>query len=303
LLERQRTNSLTYSEQLDNAAWLKTSGVTITANSTVSPDGSANADTITWNGSNREVAQLVAVANGVFSFYAKGSGTIYVGVAGGTQPQTIFTLTANWSRIVVPYTGTSSYVYIGNYGGATATSVDVWGAMLEAGAYGTSYVKTEAAAVTRLADAASKTGISSLIGQAEGTVFVDFIQRAVGASVVQIQLNDGSNSNRVQIEVNSSGNGVMYVFSGGGLTGQISLGAFTAGTQYKIAMVYKVNDFAVYKNGTLIGTDTSGAVPTSLTRIDLGAEVGTSYTGYELSQALVFKTRLTNAQLAELTTL
>jgi hypothetical protein len=45
----------------------------------------------------------------------------------------------------------------------------VWGFQLEIGAsYATSYIPTLGAAVTRLVDSASKTGISSLIGQTEG---------------------------------------------------------------------------------------------------------------------------------------
>jgi hypothetical protein len=43
LIEEQRTNLLTYSEQFDNAAWSK-GGATITANTTVSPDGALTAD-------------------------------------------------------------------------------------------------------------------------------------------------------------------------------------------------------------------------------------------------------------------
>jgi hypothetical protein len=43
LIEEQRTNLLTYSEQFDNAAWAK-GGATITANTTVSPDGALTAD-------------------------------------------------------------------------------------------------------------------------------------------------------------------------------------------------------------------------------------------------------------------
>ena len=48
LLEPQRTNSATFSESLDNAAWNKTSyPVTITANQTASPTGYVDADLIT----------------------------------------------------------------------------------------------------------------------------------------------------------------------------------------------------------------------------------------------------------------
>ena len=43
LIEEQRTNLLTYSEQFDNAAWTKLRA-TVTANATTSPDGTTNAD-------------------------------------------------------------------------------------------------------------------------------------------------------------------------------------------------------------------------------------------------------------------
>ena len=45
LIEEARTNLLTYSDQFNNAAW-STSGATITANATASPDGTANADAL-----------------------------------------------------------------------------------------------------------------------------------------------------------------------------------------------------------------------------------------------------------------
>jgi hypothetical protein len=48
LIEQQRTNLVTYSEQFDNAAWTKTNA-TITANATTSPDGTTNADTLVEN--------------------------------------------------------------------------------------------------------------------------------------------------------------------------------------------------------------------------------------------------------------
>ena len=48
LIELVPYNLLTYSEQFDNAAWTK-SGVTVTANTTISPDGTQNADKLTIN--------------------------------------------------------------------------------------------------------------------------------------------------------------------------------------------------------------------------------------------------------------
>jgi hypothetical protein len=48
LIEEQRVNLLTYSEQFDNAAWAK-SGTTITANAAIAPDGTTTADKVVEN--------------------------------------------------------------------------------------------------------------------------------------------------------------------------------------------------------------------------------------------------------------
>lgn len=48
LIEEQRTNLLTYSEQFDNAAWTK-SRSTVTANTTTAPDGTTTADKLVPN--------------------------------------------------------------------------------------------------------------------------------------------------------------------------------------------------------------------------------------------------------------
>ena len=51
LIEEQRVNSVTHSEEFDNAAWLKSGGggVTITANDILAPDGTTTADKIIAN--------------------------------------------------------------------------------------------------------------------------------------------------------------------------------------------------------------------------------------------------------------
>lgn len=51
LIEEQRTNLLTYSEQFDNAAWTKTAS-SITANAVVAPDGTITADSFVESNTN-----------------------------------------------------------------------------------------------------------------------------------------------------------------------------------------------------------------------------------------------------------
>ena len=78
----------------------------------------------------------------------------------------------------------------------------------------------------------------------------------------------------------------------------------TSGT-HKAAIAYKQNDVAFYLDGILIGTDTSVNISTLMSQVNLGT-IGAATSldqPYRQTQALLFKTRLTNAELAALTTI
>ena len=70
-----------------------------------------------------------------------------------------------------------------------------------------------------------------------------------------------------------------------------------------MAFAYNENDFALYANGNLIGSDTSGSVPTC-DSFDFGlGPYGAGYAAKRTKQTILFPTRLTNAELAALTTI
>jgi hypothetical protein len=72
--------------------------------------------------------------------------------------------------------------------------------------------------------------------------------------------------------------------------------------RHKLAIAYKQNDFALYIDGQLIGTDTSGNIPTMSAFEINGADVSNlSYA--DVNAVALWKTRLTNTQLAQLTTI
>ena len=58
--------------------------------------------------------------------------------------------------------------------GAVGSYFYAWGLQAESGTYPTSYIPTYGSASLRGADSCSKTGISSLIGQTEGTLYLEF---------------------------------------------------------------------------------------------------------------------------------
>jgi len=174
------------------------------------------------------------------------------------------------------------------------------------GSYATSYISTTSSSATRVADVCSKTDISSLIGQTEGVVFVDFDFNAKfsASGVIPISANNPSVSGNVcYIFVTTSNDLLVEMSNSSGVQCSI-VGSIGAVGRKKIAFAYKQNDFVVYMNGTQIGTDTSGSV-VALSRLRVGGYL--TSTDFDLNsginQAVLFPTRLTNAELASLTTL
>jgi hypothetical protein len=171
----------------------------------------------------------------------------------------------------------------------------------EVGAYPTTYIPTTTAAVTRLADAASKTGISSLIGQTEGTVFLDLNYQAITGLSMFISIRPNSTN---KIEVYRDGTSIFGDVLGNNVSVVLSRVANPAG-QYKIALAYKSGQTALYINGTSVGTSTTAfSFAVSMADLFLNLRSGPTFVEQTFyNQAALFPTRLTNAQLAQITTL
>ena len=333
LLEPQRTNLALYSEQLDNAAWTK-SGVTVTANQAISPDGYQNADKVTNATVSDFISQIIAgptatayaasfyiknedstlteilVRNSVSSLFGEinWSGSQLVSITGVVNGTLTFEAVGNdWYRIFAYYTSVETIQRVRIFPDkiASGKSVYVWGYQLEQGAsYASSYIgPTLGASVTRLADAAYKTGISSLIGQTEGTIYAEIDFDTISEESRFIQLSDGTNNNRFYIGALTTNNINYTAITAGTTIVNISSSAQSSGV-LKVAAAYANNDFVLYVNGTQIGTDTTGTIP-AMSQVSVGYNnlANNRHIAYGVNQALLFKTRLTNAQLAELTTL
>jgi hypothetical protein len=208
----------------------------------------------------------------------------------------------------------SGSVYIANdlgqitYLGNGTSGLYVWGAQLEQGSYPTSYIPTTSASVTRNADVISKTGISSLIGQTEGTLFVD---------VDFTHNNKGQNEYLAQVWVDSANRILLYRSTNGRIAAYLLRSSsaiynfeslIDTNGKHKIAFAYKSGDIVFYIDGVAVNSSTSTFTAfSSMSNYDLGihtaggspAEIG----DYPYSSAALWKTRLTNTQLAELTTL
>jgi hypothetical protein len=329
LLEPSRQNLFTNDSYFGGADWTK-QDATITSNVAISPEGVQNASLYTTTSDIYDfVRQTKSFTSGTaytLSVFAKAGTSNEVsltfqstafGAAGavfnlstlaitpsGTTTGKIEDYGNGWFRCSATATATASTNASTGFASPAAgavTTLYLYGAQLEQGSYPTSLIPTYGTSATRTADACSKTGISSLIGQTEGTLFLDITTTDDITTVTPIGISDGTATNRVLLYV---GSGILnaLVTVSGSAQATISSSAISANTRYKMAIAYKANDFAFYVNGALVGTDTNGTVPAcSKFNYDNGSGSATFY-GLN-NQALLFKTRLTNAQLAELTTL
>ena len=363
LVEPQRTNLLTYSEQFDDVDWLKFGSITVNSNTTISPNGTINADSLIPQSVNGTfaVAKVISKSTSPTSYtlsgYAKSSGYNYlilridqgdsngvaiafdintgvISTAGATSGTGWLFNNANivntqndWFRFSISFTtGSSSYlrsiIYVSNltgdgfavpsYLGTGTSGVYIWGAQLEAGSYATSYVPTVATSVTRNADVISKTGISSLIGQTEGTIFFDGIVNDIQNIFTNILNTNKTPSTSSQIalsKVKATNKFNFDQFYGDGTFERITLlstNSFANGTRTKVAIRYKSGDFAMYINGNLEAT--SSLTFTNIgTKSELFLNDSETFFAYQenvsFNNAILFKTVLSNSELAQLTTL
>jgi hypothetical protein len=133
-------------------------------------------------------------------------------------------------------------------------------------------------------------------------LFLDFEGGANDSINHFLGLSDGTTNNRVIIVRSTSNTLYTQIRVAGVDQAQIATATLTANTRYKCAVAYKLNDIVFYVNGALVGTDTTATIPaTSVFATNNGT--GSSYFERAINQTLIFKTRLTNAELATLTTL
>ena len=339
LLEPQRTNLVPHSEY--TGGYIAQGTGTRTDNDEISPEGLQNAftlndtssgeyyrieDTISVSGGDYTLSVFLKKTTGALSHYAglqldisrkyvivdTTNGTHNEAGSSGNDSVTIEDWDSNWWRVIITNniiagtTRVALWPAISSDGsaisfGATGENT-FYGIQLEESSYPTSYIPTYGTSVTRVADAASKTGISDLIGQTEGTLFLDFEFINPNKVVVLFTIHDNANNKRLELWAN---NNVLNGFIGGSVNIAIGNTTITNG-RHKAAIAYdESGDQAFYVDGVQIGTSSTAYTIASLTgiRFNNWSGSGTYKTKEGVKQTLLFKTRLTNEELATLTTL
>ena len=344
LLEPERDNWVTQSEHLESSSWYK-ARCTIEDNSTTSPEGVVNASKMTSTDASESYIGHNAAITGTkatWSFFAKKGDLDYAhglvwdtsangcrqwfnlstGEVGGTTTfgsghsvdyATIEDYGNGWYRcaMVVNLTaGTQGFrVNISSADTTITSPVNsygyFYGLQAEDASYPTSYIPTYGASVTRSLDSCVATSVSDLIGQNQGTMFVDITINNISGQTndpIPISLKgSGSTNSYISLYDNGRVQAVHYGF--GSIQANINLPSYglTDG-RHKFAFVYSDNDFKLYIDGALAGSDTSGLVDAQ-SDVHLGY-YNTAFNGtIKNHQALLFTTALTDSECIALTTL
>jgi hypothetical protein len=205
---------------------------------------------------------------------------------------------------------TSGFLRAGSFSGTVTDVIYGFGAQLETGSVATSYIPTTAAPVTRNADVISVTGaVSGCIGQTEGTIYAEVDMRnAISRNANFLQLRqDGSNF--ITIGITTAFGGTNTIAVRAQQAGSFVIGFHqqnNAAGIYKIAFAYKSTDCKLYINGTDAGVTivTNNAFTAfSFNEIQLGMSNSANHFNDRIRSAALYSTRLTDSELAALTTL
>jgi len=343
LVEPQRTNLTLQSENL-GTTWY-TAGGALTLNATTAPDGNTTADKIKADTSTgvHVYQQTLTVSNATvytMSVYVKAAEYTYFELADTSSlkgqtfnltaktisaPQTAGVGTATsskitdvgngWLRCSITYTTSSTTVLFRislsngtstTFTGDNTSGLFAWGAQLEAGSNATSYIPTVASSVTRNADVISKTGISDLIGQTEGTLLIDYIFKTPPFDICgPVGLSSDAGNNRILFWNNYTFNTIaINIRANGSNLFNTYVGNQVDGTRYKLAVSYKSGDIKVYLNGVLTNTFTNTfTFTTPLNILYNAAYESTSNVHQRTNNISLWKTALTSTELATLTTI
>jgi hypothetical protein len=313
LIEPQRTNLLTYSQDYSNSSWNKALGSTLESSTITSPSGQDNAFLIDMTASGTFISKAVtftAVPHS-YSLFLKSptvNGTYVINYFDGDHHRVLINLTTVWQRFELNFTpnAVNGFVYLGDPRSLSPTlkTAHVWGAQLEESNYSTSYIPTLGSSVTRNQDLISKTGISDLINSQEGVLFLEMAALVNDLNIRTITLSNGTSSTRVLIAYSGSSNAIYFNININGTSAFAYQNAsYDITKNLKIAFSYKLNQFKIFINGVKVHENLLGNVPNANALNSLALDNGGGLAPYfgKISQLQLYKTALTDDECILLT--
>ena len=332
LLEPQRTNVVTYSE--DFSQWSK-QDITVVPNVANSPYGVNNATEIIEgtgtsqhrinisntllnstvytssfyvkrNVGSRNFA-IINILSGQRTYYNLTNGTIIASYVGSG---TIESLGDGWFKCTATGTSisTSGAFYAAmadvteTYVGDGTSSLYIWGCQNEEGSYPTSYIPTNGATATRNQEICNNA--TPEINSDEGVLYLEASALSNDLTKRSIALSDSGSANRVLFRYDNVLNRIKaFIISGTVIQANLGFTVSNVLDFLKIAVKYKENDFALWVNGIEVDTDTSGNTPIGLNTLQFANGVNGEFFYGNTKDLKYYPKALTDAQLQTLTTI
>jgi len=177
----------------------------------------------------------------------------------------------------------------------------VWGYQMESDAsYPTSYIPTYGTSVTRNIDICIKTSATSLIGQTQGTFFIEFVP--LTSDPMDIFYFNQTTSSSVHLRGSNPINARIRI---GSFSFQVNGGNMSVAQTYKVAVVYDESfGLKLFVNGVKYENNTPFTFAASLDTIVINTTAFWIGDGaIENKQSLVFPTALTDSECIALTTI
>jgi len=181
-------------------------------------------------------------------------------------------------------------------------SVNAFGGQVEVGAFATSYIPSTTIAVARAVDVCSALVSAFAFNADEGALSVACTPVGVGAGLqTAVYLDDGTSNERMGVRASSATNAILAV-DGGATQTSVSIGTLVAGTAFKAAFAYRLNDMAGVMSGGTVQLDTTCTLPT-VTKLLIGTRLtgSESLTGW-YTRAAYYNKRLSDATLIRIIT-
>jgi len=337
LPETAATNLLTYSEEFNNAIWVKTFS-TISANAGIAPDGTMTADKLipdVTTGQHRVNYTTTSTAQAYsFSAYLKadgynyawlriGAAAVYVDLTGTLSPNTALGgsnplsihIGNGWYRVSFNATaGVNDVVRINalsvsngsDFAGDGTSGILVWGAQLETGTYASSYIKTAGATATRAADVLT-VPLANVAGfNAAGyTMVVDMRQIVtINANRYFMSVTDGTSNNFSGISnLGVTDNLFRNSMTSGGIASVGVAETTVPITRSKFSSSFATNNVLRSVNSVAGTSDSVAVMPVSLSTCYIGGFNGSLQPNCYIFNAKLIITPITQSQLNAVTTL
>ena len=340
LLEGSRTNRIPNSEYYQSFANYGTGNSVFESNAAVSPDNTQNAYKIILNIGKANGGGAVSTLAGAFttgdiiafSIFFKADEFDEVDIGGYFANESArFNLTDGsvisqksnvinaysvpfgdgWYRCTVIYTFQNhvgnNFLYSGYKVIATSNGVAsagdgvkgafAYGAQFEVGTYPTSYIPTYGTSVTRAVDDVELPTLSSVFDSSGDYTILFEVERLAAPNESQFFYIRSSSFNYITLSAASGGKCEIVLFDGAtAASATTPTNSFITGSSIKIAVKISGNNCSAFVNGAVLTLNNTNTIPRGFDRYQ-------NNRNHRKHQEVYFSTALSDAELAELTTI